>query len=268
MDRKDLAAIIVARLEANEPAITVHYAQHRHFLVDDLLPAAVAHDIYRNFPDPKTMMLRSSIRERKYVTSQMDRCPPVVEEAVYAFQDVRVVAAIQRITGLQHIEPDEMLYAGGISVMGRGHYLHPHLDNSHDMERKRYRILNLLYYVSPDWSLDDGGNFELWPDGVNGTPIEIQSKFNRLLVVATDRRSWHSVNRVRTDRARTCVSNYYFSQSSPEGHEYFHVTSFRGRPEHPIRDLLLRGDAALRALARKLSPSGVKKTEHYYKRGR
>ena len=71
---------------------------------------------------------------------------------------------------------------------------------------------------------------------------------------------------VRADRNRTCISNYYFSPVSPEGEDYFHVTSFRGRPEQPVRDLLLRADAALRALVRKLRPSGVVRTRHYYKR--
>ena len=33
--------------------------------------------------------------------------------------------------------------------MAPGHFLHPHIDNSHDMERQRYRILNLLYEMSP-----------------------------------------------------------------------------------------------------------------------
>jgi len=158
------------------------------------------------------------------------------------------------------------LDAGGVSLMARGHYLHPHIDNSHDMDRARYRVLNLLYYVSPDWRIEDGGHLELWPRGTRGEPLTLHSKFNRLVVIATNRTSWHSVSAVRTDRNRTCVSNYYFSPVSPEADDYFHVTSFRGRPGQPVRDLLLRADAALRALVRKLRPSGVVRTRHYYKR--
>ena len=29
--------------------------------------------------------------------------------------------------------------------MPKGNYLKPHLDNSHDRDQQRYRILNLLY---------------------------------------------------------------------------------------------------------------------------
>jgi hypothetical protein len=65
---------------------------------------------------------------------------------------------------------------------------------------------------------------------------------------------------------RCCVSNYYFSKDPVGASEYFHVTSFRGRPEQPVRDLVLRGDVWLRMLVRKLFPRGVKDTPHYYKK--
>jgi len=59
----------------------------------------------------------------------------------------------------------------------------------------------------------------------------IVSKFNRLVVMETNDKSWHSVSPVAVNNHRCCVSNYYFSEISPSGSEYFHVTSFTGRPE-------------------------------------
>ena len=264
MDRHEIASLIVERLR--EPELSRQFASHAHFVVDDLLPEPLARDIHESFPDPAAMMLRRSLREVKYVTSQVDQCRPMIGEAIYAFQDPRVVAEIARITGLDGLEPDEKLYAGGVSLMKRGHFLHPHIDNSHDMERRRYRVLNLLYYVSPEWGPQDGGNLELWPQGPRAAPLTIHSRFNRLLVIATHRESWHSVSRVVADRDRTCVSNYYFSARCPEAEEYFHVTSFRGRPGEPVRDLVLRADAALRSLVRRVAPGGLAPTRHYYRK--
>ena len=266
MNRANIADLILSRLEAERPGAARQYAGQNYFVVDELLPRELAESTYHSFPEPAGMMLRRSIRELKYVTSQMDRCEGLLEEVVYAFLDPRVVAAVAEITGLRAVEPDQRLYAGGISLMGLGHYLHPHIDNSHDMNRKRYRILNLLYYTSPDWAEEYGGNLELWPNGPKATPHTIHSKFNRLLVIATNRNSWHSVSKIRVQRNRTCVSNYYFSPLSPEREDYFHVTSFRGRPEQPATDLLLRTDAVLRSLIRKVFARGLVKTPHYYKK--
>lgn len=263
MDRTQLAALIATRLEAEHAHATEQYSRGKYFVVDDLLPEKIAQRVSSAFPDTSALMLRKSLREMKYVTSQMDRCDPILEESVYAFQDPRILRLVARITGLEGVEPDERLYAGGISVMGGGHYLHPHIDNSHDMERKRYRILNLLYYASPDWHESNGGNFELWPDGFT-KPLMIHSKFNRLLVIATNRSSWHSVSRVSVPALRKCVSNYYFSGVSPEGEDYFHVTSFRARPEQPLLDLVLRADSSVRSCVRKIAAKGLFKTNHYY----
>ena len=152
MDRTAIAGLIASRLDAEDAALRAQYAAAGYFIVDDLLPEPLARDIHARFPDPSAMMLRKSLRELKYVTAQMDRCASLLQEIVFAFQDPRVVAAVARATALEALEPDPKLYAGGVSLMGQGHYLNPHIDNSHDMDRARYRVLNLLYYVSPDWA--------------------------------------------------------------------------------------------------------------------
>jgi hypothetical protein len=83
--------------------------------------------------------------------------------------------------------------------------------------------------------------------------------------MVTHEKSWHSVSKNTSQMDRCCVSNYYFTkQPVVSDHSYFHVTSFRGRPEERIRDFVLRTDASLRQAVRKLFPEGVKKTSHHY----
>ncbi|MDP9123121.1 MAG: hypothetical protein M3N82_00710 [Pseudomonadota bacterium] len=48
--------------------------------------------------------------------------------------------------------------------------------------------------------------------------------------------------------------------------DHFRVTAFRGRPEQPLRDLVLRVDAALRQGIRAVKPSGIAQTTHVHKR--
>jgi hypothetical protein len=96
--------------------------------------------------------------------------------------------------------------------------------------------------------------------------LTLESRFNRLVVMTTGPESWHSVSRVKVDAPRCCVSNYYFSPNPVGGKDYFRVTTFRGRPEQPLRDLVLRADAALRQGIRALKPAGIMQTSHLYKR--
>src|SRR4051812_6939474 len=121
LSRTAIADLIVERISA-ERDLGEQYAAApiRHFVVENLLPEAVARAIHEAFPAPSGMMLRRSIREQKYVTSQMDRTGRLVEDAVFAFQDPRVVKAVAQVTRIRRLEPDAELYAGGISVMGKG----------------------------------------------------------------------------------------------------------------------------------------------------
>lgn len=130
----------------------------------------------------------------------------------------------------------------------------------------RWRVLNLLYYITPNWKLENGGHLELWTDGPEQKPIIIESKFNRLVIMATHDRSWHSVNQVTIDRNRCCIPNYCFSDSSLKLSDQFHVTKFRGRPNDTVANIILNVDAQLRMLLRRLFKKGVRKNPHVYKK--
>jgi Rps23 Pro-64 3,4-dihydroxylase Tpa1-like proline 4-hydroxylase len=226
----------------------------------------MAMKICQAFPAAGEMKLNKSLRENKYIAAQMDNYNPLLEKVLFAFQDKRIVELIASICEIESLYPDEHLYAGGISRMEKFQFLNPHLDNSHDKDRDKWRVLNLLYYVSPGWQQQFGGNLELWPGGMDGDQITVLSKFNRLVVMATHESSWHSVSPVKEDAARCCISNYYFSDTALKDNLEFHVTSFRGRPEQKIRDLVLQADALLRMGIRKIFSKGVVDTGHVYKK--
>jgi Rps23 Pro-64 3,4-dihydroxylase Tpa1-like proline 4-hydroxylase len=270
MNRQAIADLIVAKLTSEKSSMREAYLRSQDkigmFTVDNLLPEELARQLHASFPDPATMKLKKSLREYKYIAAQMNQYAPILEEAIYAFQDPRVVAIIGEVCDSDQLLPDESLYAGGISLMGYEQFLNPHLDNSHDKDRNRWRVFNLLYYVTPDWKQEYGGNLELWPDGVAGQPQTIHSRFNRLAVMATHQGSWHSVSPVTYKGNRCCISNYYFSNAPLKETDEFHVTSFRGRPGQHVRDFVLSGDRMLRMCVRKLFRKGVVENKHVYKK--
>jgi Rps23 Pro-64 3,4-dihydroxylase Tpa1-like proline 4-hydroxylase len=234
----------------------------RYCVIDDLLPIDIARRISDSFPLPDSMRLMSSFREKKFTSKSFEKFAPLVGEVTFAIQDPRVISVVERITKIKNQIPDPSLYAGGLSAMVKGHFLGPHLDNSHDASRKFYRTLNLLYYASPDWSLESGGNLELWDQNVKKN-VTIVSRFNRLALMETTPVSWHSVSEVRADQVRKCVSNYYFSSQSPTGTDYFNVTSFSARPEQPFRRILAHLDNNLRQAIRIIAPDGLGKKDVY-----
>ena len=269
-NRKEIALLIVKKLTKEKESLIKLFNKSKNeigfFYVDDLLPKELASKIYHNFPKLTETKQRKNIREHKHVAYQMDKYHSLLEEVIFAFQEKKVVQIVSEICSLTNILPDENLYAGGLSLMAKDNYLSPHLDNSHDKDRQLWRVLNLLYYVTPNWKIENGGNLELWPKGLKENPIEIESGFNRLVVMATHEKSWHSVNKVLVDGVRGCVSNYDCSKTPLLYTDNFHITTFRGRPQEKVKDIILQLDNKARATVRKFFKKGIRENPHHYKK--
>jgi Rps23 Pro-64 3,4-dihydroxylase Tpa1-like proline 4-hydroxylase len=270
LNRNDLSELVYLNLEENQKDLKQQFNSSKnkigYFFLDDLLPTEIALQIQSFFPKHDAMVHKKSIREDKYIAAQMNLYNPILEEIIYAFQDNKVVDLIGQICNISNPIPDRNLYAGGISMMGKNQFLNPHLDNSHDKDRQQWRVLNLLYYITPNWSENFGGNLELWPNGLKEKQITIHSKFNRLVVMATHNQSLHSVSPVVFEGFRCCISNYYFSENPLLKTDSFHITSFRGRPENKLIDKILRIDTFLRMNIRKIFKKGIKENPHVYKK--
>ena len=268
--RAQISEHIIQVLEDQKPMLLQQFKNTSgaigYFFVDNVLPEDLAMHIENNFPSPEEMRLKKSLKEFKRVGAQMDTYAEILEETIYAFQHPKIVQFISEICGYVNVTPDEHLYAGGLSLMEKGNFLNPHLDNSHDKDRNLWRVLNLLYYVNPDWTLENGGNLELWPNGIKEEPITIVSKFNRLVVMATHEGSWHSVSKVTSAQARRCISNYYFSDTPIRATDTFHVTTFRARPGEFLKNSVLQLDSTLRMGIRKIFKKGIVENPHVYKK--
>ena len=268
LSRTDFAQKIAEKLQEHKDELQYAFVKQNKgvpfFYIDNLLPTDWCSAINTAFPDVSEMRLKKSLREDKFVGVRMNKYNRLIEEITYAFQDSGVVRLVQEICDIDTCYADATLYAGGISSMTENQFLKPHLDNSHDQNRDKWRVLNLLYYTTPDWREPFGGNLELWPKGLDSKPITIASKFNRLVVMGTDNHSWHSVSPVVVNNRRNCVSNYYFSDTPLNSADTFHVTLFRAWKHQKLSDVVLRIDGALRMGIRKLFKKGIVKNPHVY----
>ena len=223
----------------------------RYFILDDLLDPHECIDIYKAFPrGGNGFIFHNSFREKKKTSAYLFSLDQIFSDIIYAFQDKRIVDSIANLVDFNELQPDPELYAGGLSMMFFSDFLNPHIDNSHDSKIKKYRRLNLLYYVTPKWKKENGGNFELWDDRKK-IPVVIPSLFNRLVVMETNKYSWHSVSPVRIHHPRCCISTYYFSNHSPDDTSYFHITKFTGRPNQKIKKIIGLFDNLIRNIISK-----------------
>ena len=258
LNKETFVSLILDRLTREKDALALQYQNPegtatRHLIIDNLFPPEITKAIYDAFPSQgEGFKQQDSFREHKKTSSHINQYAPILQDVTYALQDPRIVKLVGEITGIPALEPDPMLYAGGLSMMFQGDFLNPHIDNSHDGNRQKFRQLNLLFYVSPEWGEGTGGNFELWNDD-RTMPKTLHSRFNRLVVMETNKTSWHSVSKVTVPRVRCCLSNYFYSEESPDGTDYYHYTSFEGRPDDELsRKAKSKLDHGLRSVMAKV----------------
>jgi Rps23 Pro-64 3,4-dihydroxylase Tpa1-like proline 4-hydroxylase len=269
-ENEELLEFIIERLTKNLEQIKAEFESSRSNLevrfvaIDNFLPENIALEIYNSFSKQDDAWREmNSFREKKLTSKKFDDMPKLLGEITFAIQHPRVIKLVEKIVGMEFLVADPSLYAGGLSMMRSGDFLNPHIDNSHEQSRSMYRRLNLLYYVSPNWDLECGGNLELWDKKVENK-VTIVSSFNRLVLMETNHYSWHSVSPVKgAQKHRCCVSNYYFSKNSPLNHDYYHVTSFQGRPDQFIRRVICRFDNILRNSIRLIKKDGLGKKDVY-----
>ncbi len=269
--REQFVSAITDKLTQQQATLTPAFAasaagifKTRYCLLDNLLPEAYAKLIYAKFPSISKLRQLTSFRERKSTSKNFHAFHSIILDISMAFQHIKVIKAINQITGIKDQIADPTFYAGGVSAMRRGDFLNPHIDNSHDASQHYYRTLNLLYYITPDWQMDFGGNLELWDSAVK-QKITLASHFNRLILMETHPHSWHGVSPVKSNHIRCCISNYYFSAISPTGSPYFHVTSFSARPEQRIRRVISSFDNLARNQIRKFKRAGFGKKDIFEK---
>jgi Rps23 Pro-64 3,4-dihydroxylase Tpa1-like proline 4-hydroxylase len=265
MTQDQLAGVIAEKLEQNKEVLKTSWKNAtpvRHFYIDDLLPGKWSQACFEALPDSAALMLRDTAKERKRVGIALEQYHPLMSAILYAFQDERVINVIAEITGLSDLEADASLYGSGISMMLPGDFLMPHLDNSHDGDGKKYRVINTLFYITPGWPENKGGNLELW-DKQMKQRTEIHSKFNRLVVMETNTESIHSVNRVAHDGMRACISNYYFSTEAAGHKKYVHKTTFYARPgDGLMKRFRFQAEGAAKNFLSKFLDNKTSRTKH------
>ena len=225
-----------------------------HLVIDGFLREDVAQQAFAAFPPLPDMDARHDFRQDKAQDPEIGKFDPVFGAIIFEhLHSPRLLTWLEAVTGASGLRPDPQLYASGLAQGGHGSFLNIHIDNSSHPVQPWYRRLNLLVYLNLHWNEDKGGHLELWSEDMRDS-VAILPRHNRMVIFATHRRSWHGYRRVNTPDGdtRKSINIYYFSEHSPEDAEYYHVTSFRGRPGEFRNRLVYPLDNWLRTLARRL----------------
>jgi hypothetical protein len=256
---------ILARICEQEPRLRTEYEETRRAgcgitFVDDVLPRELCERIGANIPDLQTMVRRRSLGERKYCLAKTHAMDAALEACVAAFSSDAVADEVGRVFGLGDVAPDGLLYNGGLTVMAPGDFMRPHLDNSHNLNRRRRRRLAALYYCSTDWTAERGGSLSIWTRSPLQRVKVIPFVPNRLVFMEVGDKAWHSVDRISGDANRVNITTYFYDEE--ETVQPVRLTRFMGWPGEPLAQAILEGQFRMRTLAQKLGAGRFVRNAH------
>jgi len=225
-----------------------------HLVIDNFIDQSVAAEAYKVFPKIEDMDTLNDYRQRKAQDPAIDKFHPLFQDIIFEhLQSDRLLNWLGRVTGIKNLKADEQLYASGLAQGANGSFLNVHLDNSSHPVNPWFRRLNLILYLNPNWSEEKGGQLEFWRDDMKES-TSILPVLNRMALFATDKRSWHGYRHVNTPDGdtRKSINIYYFTEESPDGTDYYHVTIFRARKDETVNKVIYPIDNLVRTVARKL----------------
>jgi Rps23 Pro-64 3,4-dihydroxylase Tpa1-like proline 4-hydroxylase len=263
--RRDIEQMIVARIDAEGDRLAAEFAEtHRGgcgiTFLDDALPQTLCREIAATIPDLEVMVRRRSLGERKYCLAQTRGMDARLQACVAAFASKAVADKAGFVFDLGRVVPDSVLYNGGLTVMTPGDFMRPHLDNSHNLDRRRRRRLVVLYYCSADWSAQSGGSLSIWSRSPLRRVKVVPFAPNRLVFMEVGDGAWHSVDPISGDANRVNITTYFYD--ADETVQPVRLTRFMGWPGEPVAQTILEGQFRLRMLAQRLGAGRLVKNTH------
>jgi hypothetical protein len=206
-----------------------------HIAIDDLIDPALLGGLLDDFPatDGKSYFDREQERF-KYQFAPDEVQPGRLKSLLLELNSEAFIAFLESMTGIKGLIPDPYYEGGGLHETKAGGHLSVHADFNIHGRMRLERRLNLLIYLNDDWSLDYGGELELWDQEMKACCVSVAPVLGRAVVFNTALDSFHGQPKKLScppDRSRRSIATYYYT--APENGVASlpkRTTNFKQRP--------------------------------------
>ena len=116
---------------------------------------------------------------------------PTVHNTIQYFNSKLFLSYLEELTGIKGLMGDPGFSGGGAHKIRTGGKLSLHVDFNIHSETKRFRVLNLLLYLNPQWEEEWEGALELWDLDNKKLSDKIYPIFNRAVIFTLSDKSVH-----------------------------------------------------------------------------
>jgi hypothetical protein len=191
----------------------------RHLIFDDLVTQDRLSSLIDAFPDTDWSGWQYVSHEHQYLKqscSDTSTIPEPLRTLIYELNSAPFLRWLSHVTSIPEILPDPNLFGGGLHVTGPGGTLTPHTDFHVVKGLPLFRRLNLLLYLNPEWSEQNGGMLELWNKDRDLIEKTILPTAGTCVLFQTDDDSMHGFTMPVAGRNRQSVAMYYYTAVDAE----------------------------------------------------
>jgi len=199
-----------------------------HVVVDNLLSLSPsAADAFPDIDWDGWNDLGGRYQRNKRTCADIQLIPEPFKELIRALCEPRFLKVLEQITGIAQLLPDPYLAGGGLHISGPGGILSPHTDFHVYRGLSLYRRVNVIVYLTEEWSAEDGGCLSLY-DGQDRAVQTVVPDWGRAVIFRTDDQSIHGFPvPVADGKWRRSVALYYYTATPTEGFSGDETTYWR-----------------------------------------
>lgn len=157
-------------------------------------------------------------QKNKFVKTKFDD-NPTLQQAFDEINSSKLLEIVQKITGIENILADDLLFGGGLHQSINGAFLDVHLDFNIHPKTKQHRRMNIIIYMNKNWKEEYGGFLELWDMDKKEQIGNVAPSFNRCVIFETNKVSFHGHPKgIKTPKGitRKSLAAYFYTKNRPE----------------------------------------------------
>ncbi len=232
-----------------------------HIIIDNFFPDEILEQVLEEFPSANQInwYRYNSPNERKLACRKEEEFGNKTLHFIHLLNSSIFMEFLEKLTGIEHLIPDQNLEGGGLHQIMPGGLLKIHADFNLHPCTKLNRRLNVLIYLNKDWKEEYGGHFELWDKQMKKCEVKVLPVFNRMAIFSTTSTSYHGHPNPLTcleGMSRKSIAMYYYTNGRPQ-HEILegletHTTLFKARDKN--EKIAINWRVELIAFAKQITP--------------
>ena len=217
-----------------------------HVVIPNFFSENTANQIYNQFPDPDdTWFKYDNPFEGKYIFNTFKPDDPM-KRVIDSMYTPEFLGYMSTLSGIEKLESDPHLNAGGLHAYSRNGMSGVHLDYTIHPITGKERRLSIMVYMSKNWDNTWGGNLKMWDENLENSVTMDHSLWNTALVFKTNGPTYHGFPEpIKCPEGvyRKVIGIYYVSEPTAESlarpRKNAHYFAEPGKPVHEKMQKLL-----------------------------